>query len=261
MLEIEQLRLERDGRTVLADLSAQARVGQITALLGPNGAGKSSLLSVAAGELAASAGECRFEGMTLAEQSPQTAARCRAMLPQQSPLDFDFLVDEVVALGASPFPEIPVSGLEGLCMSVMRLTDVDLLVGRRYPALSGGERQRVQIARVLVQACAAAALGPALLLLDEPTASLDPRHQHVLLAGLRELCRNVPLAVVASLHDVNHAAAYADHCWLLKAGRLVAAGAPASALTPEILSWTFEIPVHRAGPYFIFSLPEAEAAG
>ncbi|MBV8658990.1 MAG: ATP-binding cassette domain-containing protein [Burkholderiales bacterium] len=259
MLELTQLRLDRDGRTVLNGITVQAQVGQITALLGPNGAGKSSLLSVAAGELVATSGQCTFDGLNMAGQHPRHAARRRAMLPQQSALDFDFTVDDVVALGASPFPEIPTEGLDGLCKSVMRLTDTDALIGRRYPALSGGERQRVQIARVLVQACAAAALGPALLLLDEPTASLDPRHQHVLLAGLRELCRNVPLAIVASLHEVNHAVAYADHCWLIKSGELVATGAPEMALGLDVLSAAFEIPVHRAGQYFIFALPAGES--
>ena len=177
------------------------------------------------------------------------------MLPQQSALDFDFSVREVVMLGTSPFPEIPAAEINGLCDSVLRLTDALQLADRRYPALSGGERQRAQLARVIVQACAAAALAPALLLLDEPTASLDPRHQHLLFAGLRVLCRSIPLAIVASVHDVNLALAYADSAWLLDRGLLLASGPPQETLTVPRLSSAFGLPAYRLQGYVIFGLP------
>jgi len=95
-----------------------------------------------------------------------------------------------------------------------------------------------------------------LLLLDEPAASLDPRHQHLLLAGLRELCRSVPLAIVASVHDINLALDYADTAWLLNEGRLVVAGPPAATLTADILSQVFQLPVRMIEHHAAFNLPQ-----
>ncbi|HEY9103173.1 heme ABC transporter ATP-binding protein [Chitinimonas sp.] len=255
MLTLNQLSLDRDDRRVLHQLTVSAASGRLTALLGPNGAGKSSLLSVAAGELAPSEGSCEFDELPLARTHASTLARRRALLPQSSGLDFDFTVREVARLGGTPFPDIPAAELDGLIDSVLRLTDSEALTARRYLALSGGEKQRVQLARVLVQACAAAAQGPALLLLDEPTASLDPRHQHMLLAGLHELARKLPLTVVASLHDVNLALNYADEAWLLQEGRLIAAGPPREALTAERLTQVFQLPVRRVEDQLFFGLP------
>jgi iron complex transport system ATP-binding protein len=255
MLRLQNLSLDRDGKRVLDDISASASAGRLTALLGPNGAGKSSLLAVAAGELAPTAGLAEFDGFPLARSHPATLARRRAMLPQQSQLDFDFSVGEIARLGATPFPEIPPGELDKLVDGVLRLVDAACFQQRRYLALSGGERQRAQLARVLVQVCSAAALGPALLLLDEPTASLDPRHQHFLMAGLRQLCRNIPVAIVASLHDVNLALHYADQAWLLHQGRLVAAGQPDTTLTPDSLSRVFELPTRRIADQIVFGLP------
>lgn len=256
MLQFHQLGLDRDdGRRVLDGIHATAPTGRFTVLLGPNGAGKSSLLTVAAGELPPTTGTAEFDGIPLARAHAATLARRRAMLPQQPSLEFDFTVREVVRLGATPFPEIPTHEVDNLCDSVMRLVDAQGLADRRYQHLSGGERQRAQLARVLVQACSAAALGPALLLLDEPTAALDPRHQHLLLAGLRELCRSIPLAIVASLHDVNLALYYGDQAWLLHEGHLVAAGSPQETLTPERLGAVFQLPARKVGDLIVFGLP------
>jgi len=255
MLTLQNLNLDRGGRRVLEGINASAAIGQLTALLGPNGAGKSSLLAVAAGELKPTAGSCTFLDLSIPDTPPQVLARRRAMLPQQSPLDFDFTVLDVARMGATPFPEIPGTELDNLCTSILHLTDALPVAERRYPTLSGGERQRAQIARVLVQACAAAALGPSLLLLDEPAASLDPRHQHLLLAGLRELCRSVPLAIVASVHDINLALDYADTAWLLNEGRLVVAGPPTATLTADILSQVFQLPVRMIEQHAAFTLP------
>ncbi|QDQ27813.1 ATP-binding cassette domain-containing protein [Chitinimonas arctica] len=260
MLIFSHVSLIRDGRTVLSGIDATALPHGLIALLGPNGAGKSSLLAVAAGELAPAGGECEFDQLPLARTHANTLARRRALLPQQSSLEFDFSVREVVRLGGTPFPDIPGHELEGLIDSVLQLTDAESLTERRYLNLSGGERQRVQLARVLVQACAAAAQGPALLLLDEPTASLDPRHQHMLLAGLRELARKLPITVLASLHDVNLALTYAEQSWLLYEGRLVAAGKSVDVLTPERLAAVFQLPVRRVEDQLVFGLARGPLA-
>ncbi|WP_374347964.1 ATP-binding cassette domain-containing protein [Chitinimonas sp.] len=255
MLHFEQTSLIRDGKRVIDGLTVSAFPGYLTTILGPNGAGKSSLLALAAGEISPSSGRVLLHADALSGLPAARLARCRAMLPQQSTLEFDYTVGELVLLGANPFPDIPTREITQLANSVMQLLDAASLVERRYLALSGGEKQRVQLARVLVQACAAAALGPALLLLDEPIASLDPRHQHLLLAGLHQLCRNVPLAIVASLHDVNLALHYADQAWLLNQGKLIAAGPPRQALSVEALSTVFELPVRQLGDQLLFTSP------
>lgn len=242
MLQLEAIHLQRGARHVLHDINAQAKVGSLTVLLGPNGAGKSSLLALAAGELAPSAGTVRIKQHDMRTLRARQLARCRAMLPQSASLDFDFNVGDLALLGAQPFPEITPADLTKLCDSVLALVDASHLVDRAYTSLSGGERQRAQLARVLLQGLAAAATESGLLLLDEPTASLDPRHQHQLLAALQQLAHTLPLAIVASLHDVNLALRYADQVWLIDQGRMVAAGTSVQVLSPALLTQVFGLP-------------------
>jgi iron complex transport system ATP-binding protein len=243
MLRLSAVSLDYGGTRVCESLAAQAAVGTMTAILGPNGAGKSTLLASLAGEHRPVAGTMHWGEADLYQQSPHWLARHRAVLPQASVLAFDLTVAELVALGAAPFPEVPPVSLAALQVSILTLVDLEEMGTRPVTALSGGERQRAQIARVLMQASCAASLGPALLLLDEPTASLDPRHQHQLMIGLKALIRQLPLVVVTSLHDVNLAARYADAIWLLAAGRMVAQGAPCEVLTAAHLSAVYGLPV------------------
>ncbi|WP_269533057.1 ATP-binding cassette domain-containing protein [Chitinimonas sp. BJYL2] len=260
MLTLHDAGLNRDGQPVLQGIHAQAAPGSLTALLGPNGAGKSSLLALLSGELAPDQGACHFGGEPIAGLNANRLARYRAALAQESSLDFDFSVRELARLGGTPFPEIPAAVLESLIDSVLQLVDVTALAPRRYLSLSGGERQRAQLARVLVQACLAASHGPALLLLDEPTASLDPRHQHLLLAGLRELSHKLPLITLVSLHDINLARNYADQAWLLCQGRLVSSGLPGECLNSTTLATVFELPAREVEGQILFGLPPVRQA-
>lgn len=257
MLKLTQVSLWRNGKTVLDGVSADAPLGQLISLLGMNSAGKSSLLSVVAGELSPGGGEISFDGLNLSLVPTEQLARRRAFLPQTSKLNAEFNVREVALLGAAPFTEIALGKLQGLIDSVLRLCDLYELAEHPYPRLSAGEQRRTQLARVLVQACAAAAQTPALLLLDEPTAYLDPYHQHVLLAGLHQLVRTLPLSVVASLQDVNLAFAYTDQTWLLRQGRLVAAGPSREILSPAQLNRVFPLNVGSSTEALFFSLPGA----
>ncbi len=255
MLKLTQISLRRDGKTVLDSISASAPLGQLTSLLGLNAAGKSSLLAVAAGELNPSEGAVSFDGVDLSQIPTEQLARRRAILPQASLLQFDFNVREIALLGAAPFPEIASSQLPGLINSVLRLCDVYELADCFYPHLSAGNQRRTQLARVLVQACASAAQGPAFLLLDEPTAYLDAYHQHLLLAGLQQLVRTLPLSVVASLQDVNLALRYTDNAWLLRQGRLVASGPSRETLSPAQLNRVFPLNIRSTEDALFFSLP------
>ena len=155
-------------------------------------------------------------------------ARWRArVLPQKPGLGFDLGVAEVVAMGAYPFPELPPAAVEALVDRTLALADATHLRARRYPELSGGEQQRVQFARVLTQCLAARAEGEArYLLLDEPTASLDPRHQGELLRVAVDLARDERVGVLVILHDMNLAARWCDRLLLLGGGRAIASGPP-----------------------------------
>lgn len=239
------LSIGRQGREILAGVSLALAAPQVVGILGANGAGKSTLLSALSGELGCQAGWIRLGGEALSDQSPRQQARRRAVLPQQSSLGFDLQVDEVVRMGGYPFPELSPEDLETLAHRAVVVADAQPLMGRRYQALSGGEQQRVQFARVVLQCLASRAQGePCTLLLDEPTASLDPRHQHGLLHAAQRLAREEGIAVLAVLHDVNLAATWCDALMLLASGAVVAMGSPREVLTPETLAQVYDMPVY-----------------
>ena len=239
MLRAERLTLRRGARAVLADLDLELRPGELCAVLGPNGAGKSSLLAALCGELAPSAGQVWLDGRALATWPAAERARRLAVLPQNSTLNFAFRVEEVVALGRLPHA----SGRQRdaqIVAAALAAADVAQLAGRSYLSLSGGERQRVHLARVLAQLWPGAP--GQVLLLDEPTAALDPRHQHAILQALRVLAGR-GVAVLAVLHDLNLAARYGDRLLLLAAGRACACGTPETVLRADILQAVFGLEV------------------
>lgn len=203
--------------------------GQLEAVLGTNGAGKSSFFAAITGELPCR-GQIALHGRALADWPGRERARHLGVLPQHSQLSFGFTAEEVVALGLTP---LSLSWREGQrrIRKVMERTDCAHLAGRAFPGLSGGERQRVSLARVLLQ-LSEAEWAP-VLLLDEPTSAQDLGHQHALLRLARELAGEGGWAVVAILHDLNHALRYADHCTLLDRGRVLGRGLPEGLLSEE----------------------------
>jgi iron complex transport system ATP-binding protein len=227
-------------------VSLAVRPGEVLAVLGLNGAGKSTLLRVFSGLQRPQAGAVSLDGRPLRDWTPHALARRRAVLPQEAQLAFPFRVHEVVMLGRSPHA--------GTCRAndhlravdaAMRAADVAALAGRPYPTLSGGERQRVQLARALAQIWRAedsTAPDARYLLLDEPTNNLDLRHQDEVLATARRLAAD-GVGVLAILHDINLAAAFADRICLLKEGRIVAEGPAASVIAEAPLAETFEVSV------------------
>lgn len=215
------------------DLAVTA--GEVVGLVGPNGAGKSTLLGLLAGDLPPSAGEIRLGGAAIRGRSARSLARARAVLPQRTVLRFGFTAREVVAMGRSPHGR----GLAGLSArdhdvvdAQMHRTDVAELAGQRFPTLSGGEAARVNLARVLAQETP-------VLLLDEPTAALDLRHQELMMNVVRELADG-GAAVLVVLHDLNLAAAHCDRIGLMRQGRLVACAPPWEALTRARVSQVFD---------------------
>lgn len=225
-----------DGRVVLEGVSLEVRQGEVLALVGPNGAGKSTLLAVLSGERRPDAGAVTLDGRPLGEFAPLELARRRAVLTQENGLSFPFRVREVIEMGRSPWARTPELDDDDRALAeAAAQADVVHLLDRRFTELSGGERARVSLARVLAQQTG-------IVLLDEPTAALDLRHQEDVLAIARRLAA-AGRAVVVVLHDLSLAGAVADRVGLLSAGRLVALGSPREVLTASGLSAVYGVEV------------------
>lgn len=213
-----------EGRHLLRDIDLVVQPGEVVAVVGPNGAGKTSLVRVLSGEWQPSAGSVRILGDDLATLGPMERARRRAVLPQQSVLGFAFRCLDVVMMGRYAAPD----GDDAAAVAVaMGVTDTAHLSDRSYPTLSGGEQTRVGMARVLAQETP-------VLFLDEPTATLDLRHQELVMGVLRGLAGS-GAAILAVLHDLNLAGRHADRVALLAEGRLHSIGSPAEVLTVDAL--------------------------
>jgi iron complex transport system ATP-binding protein len=232
------------GRTpVLAGLSATIAAGELAVVVGPNGAGKSTMLKVATGEIPPHSGRVLLDGRPLGAIPAALLAERRAVLPQSSELAFPFTVLEVVRLGLDARGRRISGNPAELVARALARVDLTGFGGRRYQELSGGEQQRVQLARVLLQAGPPVAAGvPRFLFLDEPVSNLDIRHQLAVLEIARDFAR-AGGGVLAILHDLNIAAAFADRLIVMKAGAIVGDGPPATVLTDALIERVFELPL------------------
>ncbi|MDV9170604.1 heme ABC transporter ATP-binding protein [Streptomyces sp. W16] len=231
LAEAEDLHVRLGQRAVLHGVSVPVRAGEVLALVGPNGAGKSTLLGAFAADLPAAAGVVRIHGRPATEWSAPELALRRAVLPQSATLSFPFTVEDVVRMGRAPHTSSPAEDDLAVAEAMARAEVTDFAL-RPFSALSGGERARVALARVLAQRAP-------LLLLDEPTAALDLRHQELVLRLCRERA-HAGDAVVVVLHDLALAAAYAHRVAILRAGRVAADGPPRDVFTEELLSDVYD---------------------
>jgi iron complex transport system ATP-binding protein len=238
LLEASGVTVRTGHKALLHNASLSVRAGEKIALIGPNGAGKSTMLRALAGELRPSSGTIRLKGRDVAGYSTQALALHRAVLSQSVTVAFPFTVAEVVAMGAGDRGGAWVDTLVATALAQVDLTD---FADRVITTLSGGEQQRAHLARVLVQlACGEAAHGPGMLLLDEPTASLDLRHQIAVIETLgRSAARGV--TIIAVLHDLNLATLFAERIVVLDRGRIAADGPPRDTVTDAILERVFGI--------------------
>jgi iron complex transport system ATP-binding protein len=230
-------RQDRGPLVVLNDVDLRLEAGELVALLGANGSGKTTLLRLLSGALLPDAGAVEVAGRPIGEWMRTALARRVAVLPQHLELPDGFRVAELVAMGRAPHAtRLFASTAEDEEAVDRALRDADARdLADRYPhQLSGGERQRVLVAMALAQE-------PELLLLDEPTLHLDLAHQVALLAQLRRLHAQRNLTVLAVLHDLNLAAAFAPRIVLLDGGRLVADGPPDEVLTPTRIRAVFGV--------------------
>ena len=184
-LELRDVTIKAGKVHRIEDIGLTLEPGTLTIILGANGAGKSTVLGTLAGDLRPAAGEASLDGISLNAMPPRALAMRRAVVLQHAPMNFALTVDEIVALSRSPFGN---SGPAADDVEERALRELALmpLAGRDYATLSGGERQRVQIARALAQLQHNAASGlPGYLLMDEPTAHLDLKHQIIALEAAR----------------------------------------------------------------------------
>lgn len=241
MLRTEKASVRRGGKLIVREVSCALCPGRITALIGPNGAGKSTLLRVLAGEIQPTSGQVFFNDRQLCDWPVRKLAACRAVLPQESTLQFPFRVSEVVLLGRSPH----VRGVESardhaICEQALRCADMSEKKDRIFPTLSGGEKQRTHLARTLAQIWDTGTPEGRVLLLDEPTSSMDLAHQHATLRQARR-CAETGTAVLAVLHDLSLAMAWADDVWVLDQGSLMATGPIVETLTPPLIREVFDV--------------------
>lgn len=230
------LGFEIDGARLLADVSIHVGRGEFVGLIGPNGAGKSTLLRTLARLANATSGAITIEGDDSRKVSPREVARKLAFVAQHTPETHGFTALEIVLTGR--YPHLGRFSIEGevdrdIAYDAMARTSTAQFEGRITSSLSGGERQRVFLARGLAQQ-------PRILLLDEPTASLDVLHQFAVMDLARELARE-GVTLIAAIHDLAMAARYCDRLVLLQGGRVVANGAPQAVLTPANLGSVFGV--------------------
>ncbi|MFJ9818041.1 heme ABC transporter ATP-binding protein [Streptomyces sp. NPDC101151] len=234
LAEARGLHVRLGNRPVLDGVDLGFRAGELLALVGPDGAGKSTLPAALAADLPPARGAVHLHGRPASQWSPPQLALRRAVLPQSADLALPCTVDEVVRMGRAPHPATPEEDDRAVA-EAMAATEVTAFAVRPFSAVSGGERARVALARVLAQ-CAP------LLLLDEPTAALDLKHQESVLRLCRERAHAGDAAVVV-LHDLTLAAAYAHRVAILCAGRVAADGPPAEVFTERLLSDVYDQPV------------------
>jgi iron complex transport system ATP-binding protein len=243
-LGIHDLTVELDHVPVLRGVSCAVPGGGWLALIGPNGAGKTTLLRAVAG-LVPYQGRIEIDQADLGTLRGRGRARLIAYVPQLPVLPPDMTAREYVLLGRTPYIGYlgaPGRGDRAKAAEASEGLDVTRFADRQLGTLSGGERQRVVLARALAQ-------NPDVLLLDEPTSLLDIGHQQQVLELVDDLRRSRGVTVVATLHDLNQASQYASHLVLLAAGRVEAAGPPATVLTEPLIARVYAARVTvTAGP-------------
>jgi iron complex transport system ATP-binding protein len=261
LLAVDGLRVRLGGTTVLDNVDATADRGRFVGLVGPNGAGKTTLLRTVAGAVTPDEGRVTVGGERIHDLSSKAASRLVATVPQDTSVAFEFDVRTVVEMGRNPHRSRFGGWTESDAAAVERAldrTDTRQFADRPVTSLSGGERQRVLLARALAQ-------NAPLLLLDEPTGSLDINHQVRTLDLVSDLVSKGRTAL-AAVHDLDLAARYCEELLLMSGGRVVAAGPPASVLTESALRDAFgadavvsENPV--TGTVSVTTLGDSETAG
>ncbi|MDX2089209.1 MAG: ABC transporter ATP-binding protein [Kofleriaceae bacterium] len=237
-ISLQDVSVALGGKTVVRGVTADVSQGELVVIVGPNGAGKTTLLRALAG-LVPVRGRVRVMDHDPASAARRVIAQDLAYLPQQYELAFPFAVEEVVLFGR--YGQQRGMGLANeadlaAARAAMEACDVSALANRRFDQLSGGEARRVIIAQALCQ-------GAKCLLLDEPTAGLDPAHARAVFAMLKTQCEAGSAAIIVT-HDLDLALRYGGVMWLVANHGIAARGTPAEVLEAAATREAFGLPIH-----------------
>ena len=224
-LEIQDLSFSYGEKTAIGPISLQVDRGEFVGLIGPNGSGKSTVLKNVYRALTPDSGSILLDGENLLAMSYRKSARKLAVVGQENEVPFDFLVEEIVAMGRSPHKrlfDIDDAHDKAIVHHALEHLGMENLGRRSYQSLSGGEKQRVLLARAIAQESD-------FFILDEPTNHLDISYQ----MQIFDFIRRLNVTVLSAVHDLNMAALYCDRLYVMRHGKIVLQGTPEEVLTPE----------------------------
>lgn len=227
-------------KTLLSEVEFFIKPQELFVIIGRNGAGKSTLLKHLTAEIQNTAAQITIFNKNINEYKTSEIAKKRAVLTQSTSLNFAYEVLEVVLLGRLPHQKGSLPDKKDLevALKCLELVGLSRYERRNYLTLSGGEQQRVHLARTLAQLLDND-VNEKLLILDEPTSSLDIAHQHQVLSLIKKLTKEISFSCIAVLHDLNLSAQYADRVLILDRGQKAALGVPTEVLTSEQLTQSF----------------------
>lgn len=231
-------------KQIIRKINLAVKPGQLTAVVGPNGAGKSSLLKIMSNEQRVYSGAVRINGKPAGKYNARELSRIRAVMAQQSGLQFAFTAREVIALSRQAHHTTRAENLN-IIDEVIEVTGTGHFADRNYLTLSGGEKQRVQLARVLAQVWEETVF-PRYILLDEPTSSMDIAQQQSMFRIVKHI-RSRNIGVLAIVHDLNLAAQFSDSICMMNNGELVGSGPAIDVFTKDNIEKTFccKVSIHH----------------
>jgi iron complex transport system ATP-binding protein len=260
MLKIQSISVSYGETEILHEVSLNVTAGEVVSLIGPNGAGKTTMMRAISGVIPLISGSVHVNGEDLSETPIEKRARLLAVVPQARKLTPEYTVQQAVMMGRTPYlgwlGNPSQNDIDKVDWAIDR-TGIPALADRRVGELSGGEQQLVLVARALAQ-------DAPVILLDEPTAHLDLRHQATILDLVHSLAREGSLAVLMSLHDLNLVSIYSDRIALLDQGIILADGQPYEVLNKDQLSRVYQVPLdiiphpHRDIPLVLLNGHEDE---
>tara|TARA_B100000963_G_scaffold115477_1_gene100583 strand:- start:3552 stop:4322 length:771 start_codon:yes stop_codon:yes gene_type:complete len=243
-IEVSSVSYLKNKKLILDEISFGIELGEILCILGPNGSGKSTLLNLISGNLSPTKGDIYIEGQNIKNISIEERAFIRSVMSQSQAIVFDFTVREIVEMGWLQRGLINFSrNFEEAFSRAINDAAIGDLIDKKFNILSGGEQRRVHFARTLLQSWRPSnSVEPKYLLLDEPTANLDIKHEQRLMKIVKKKAED-GIGVVVILHDINLAAKYSDKILILDSGTMKNFGKTFDVLNKEILEEVYDLPI------------------